>query len=56
MNCNFQGWYHNTVTFMSCITLWVGTNEDTSKVPLGHIWQGTDVVPGLKEGRKQIKS
>lgn len=31
----------------ACITLWVGTNEHISKVPLGHLWQGADVVPGL---------
>lgn len=31
-------------------SLWVGTDEHISKVPLGHVCQGADVVPGLMAG------
>lgn len=60
---NQQGLQHNTIQLMlrkacfyfSGITLWVGTNEHISKVPLGHLWQGANVVPGLEKQIQYIK-
>ena len=33
---------------MGCITLGVGTDKHVSKIPLGHLRQWVDVVPGLE--------
>lgn len=34
---------------LSSFTLWIGAKEHISEVPLGHVWQGVDVVPGLEK-------
>lgn len=39
---------------MFFFTLWVGTNEHISKVPLGHVWQGTNVVSSLEKKNSAV--
>lgn len=38
----------------SSFTLWIGAKEHISEVPLGHVWQGVDVVPGLEKQRMEF--